>query len=101
MSVTTQGIQIRLSATGGAEVNATLRSIATNASSIMTRFAAFAGFAGFSASLGAVVKTGVQFNATMEQAVLGIAAVQKQMNPERFRSFDDAITAASGAPARA
>jgi hypothetical protein len=95
--MTTQGIQIRLSATGGAEVNATLRSIATNASSIMTRFAAFAGFAGFSAGLGAMVKTGVQFNATMEQAVLGIAAVQKQMNPERFKTFDEAVTAASGA----
>lgn len=95
--MTTQGIQIRLSATGGAEVNATLRSITTSAASLMTRMAAFAGFAGFSAAFGAVLKSGVQFNATLEQAVLGIAAVQKQMNPERFKNFDDAVTAASGA----
>lgn len=95
--MTTQGIQIRLSATGGADVNATIRSITQNASAMMARFAAFAGFAGFTASFAAVMKTGIQFNATLEQAVLGIAAVQKQMNPERFRNFDDAITAASGA----
>jgi hypothetical protein len=97
MSTVTQGVQIRLSATGAADVTAAFGSVMRSASAMMGAVTAVAGFAGFSAAFASIMRTGVQFNATLEQAVLGIAAVQKQMNPERFRNFDDAITAASGA----
>ncbi len=48
---------------------------------------ALAGGAGFTA----LVTAGLKFNSTIENARLGIAAVQKQFDPERFKTFADAI----------
>lgn len=48
---------------------------------------ALAGGAGFTA----LVTAGLKFNSTVENARLGIAAVQKQFDPERFKTFADAI----------
>jgi len=93
----TQGINIRLSATGGADVSATIRTITRDAAAMAARFAAFAGFVGGGAAFGTLIKSGVAFNAELEQAVLGIAAVQKQMNPARFKTFDAALESAASA----
>lgn len=68
------------------------------ASSIGKGFKFFAGIA--AAQLGAnsissifegTVKNGVQFNATLETAQIGVASVLRQFNPEKFTDFNAAL----------
>jgi len=68
----------------GSKVGDTLQRIQTVA------VAAFAGL-----GLSKFVADGVKFNSTLEQAALGIAAVQKQAQPDKFRKFDDALAASA------
>lgn len=49
------------------------------------------GLSGVPSILQNAVKEGVQFNSTLEQSKLGIAAVLKQFQPERFQNFNDAL----------
>jgi hypothetical protein len=48
-------------------------------------------------ALKSVATVGIQFNSALEQARLGIAAVQKQANPVAFAKFDDALAASAAA----
>ena len=59
------------------------------------RLQGIAGAALAGLGIGKWITEGVQFNSTLEQAALGIAAVQKQANPAKFRTFDDALNASA------
>lgn len=50
-----------------------------------------AGLASIPSALLESVKAGVQFNATIQDATLGVAAVLKQFNPAQFATFDAAL----------
>ncbi len=50
---------------------------------------------GIRAALKGILVEGVQFNATLEQAQLGVASVLKQFNPGQYRTFNDAIRAST------
>ena len=59
------------------------------------RLQGIAGAALAGLGIGKWITEGVQFNATLESAALGIAAVAKQANPEKFKTFDDALAASA------
>ena len=61
----------------------------------LSRLQGIAGAALAGLGIGKWITEGVQFNSTLEQAALGIAAVQKQANPAKFRTFDDALNASA------
>lgn len=75
-----------------------VRSAASGMASGVGKLLAFAGVAGGIYAIGdamsSVVRKGVGFNSTLEQAKLGIAAAQKQLNPGAFKTFDDALETA-------
>lgn len=77
------------------------RQLEAGAVSVNTLLSQAAGFVGGAKILGFfndVVRSGVSFNATLEQSRLGIAAVLKQFDETgKFANFDDAIRTASGA----
>lgn len=52
-----------------------------------------AAFAAVPAAIDRAVRAGVQFNATLESAELGIAAVIRSFQPGRFNTFDAALIA--------
>jgi hypothetical protein len=64
--------------------------------SVAAPIAAVAGIGAITEAIRRSVTVGVSFNATLENAKLSIAAVQRQLSPERFRTFDDALSAAGG-----
>lgn len=95
-------LQIRLALSGLAEVRAGMASLTTTVSNgfasiraaagtATMALAAMAGIGGF----GAMIRRGVEFNASLEQITLGIAAVQKQLRPDAFKTFDDAMVSAT------
>lgn len=56
-----------------------------------------AGLARVPAFFADAVKDGVRFNATVETAQIGVAAILKQFKPAEFRTFQDAMAASAGA----
>lgn len=59
--------------------------------------AALAGIGGFGYLFKSGIEQGIKFNAALQDATLGIAAIQKQFNPEKFKTFDQAMRSASTA----
>lgn len=66
-------------------------------SRLVTGAAALAGIGGFGYLFKSGIEQGIRFNAALQDATLGIAAIQKQFNPEKFKNFDDAIRSAGNA----
>lgn len=52
--------------------------------------------AGIKAALKGTLVQGVQFNAQLEQAQIGVASVLKQFNPDQYKTFNSAIEASTG-----
>jgi hypothetical protein len=61
------------------------------------RLQGIAGAALAGLGIGKWVKDGVEFNAQIQDATLGVAAVLKQFNPEKFSTFDKALLASGNA----
>lgn len=75
-------------ASGMAEVQARATAMAKGlGGAVLT----LAGIGGIGAAFAAVTRSGFDLNSTLEQARLGIAAVQKQFNPGAFKNFDEAL----------
>jgi hypothetical protein len=95
-----QNLNIRVSLSGMQSVTNGLRDMQLRISafsrSLTGTALGLAGVGGLGAALYATIRTGVNFNATLEQARLGIAAVQSAVNPGAFRSFDHAMKVSGG-----
>lgn len=65
--------------------------------SMAASVAALAGIGGLGYLFTNAIRSGIRFNAALQDATLGIAAIQKQFNPERFKNFSDAVNVAASA----
>lgn len=92
----TTAIQQRLAVVR--DFNRSIENGSAAVNTLLSQAATFVGGAKIFGFFSGVVRDGVKFNATLEQSRLGIAAVLKQFDDTgKFKSFDDAITTASGA----
>lgn len=97
-------LEIKLLLSGLTQVKAGLASVGSSAQTALSGIAGFAtraasglvALAGGFTAVGAAMK-GVQFNASVERAQLGIAAIQKMLRPELFKDFGEAMSVAGEA----
>ena len=78
------------------ELHGVLKSIATGVGIAIGQRLTDA-FVRLPAAISNAIKQGIQFNATLQDAQLGIAAVLKQFEPEKYRDFQSAMKASAGA----
>ena len=115
MATTVERQEVRLELTGLKQVESGLRSLVTQMDQrmrglhdvtsriqsstlgLVTRIGAAVGALAGGAGFAAVIKSGLEFNSVVENARLGIAAVQKQLDPARFKTFDQAVAASADA----
>lgn len=92
-------LEIKLLLTGLAQVKAGLADLSnTIKSQVAGAYAVLAGAAGIASvgyALGNATKTGVAFNAELEQARIGIASILRATNPGAFKSFNESFTVAT------
>lgn len=90
-------VEILLKLRGQADVAAGLDQIAGAFRGIAGAVVALTGAAVGLETVRRFVSTGIDFNSALEQARLGIAAIQRQASPDKFASFNQAFQAAAGA----
>lgn len=89
-------IALKADTSGAQAAKASLLGIQGAASQI-NGLLALGGLTVGAAGLAAFVKRGVEFNSTIESAEVGIAALLRQFQPEKFKNFPDAMRESANA----